>query len=895
MKYLFHVCALLVGALLFTGGLWAQIDNNKDLMVIAPDSIDDLRIVLQGPEKITNHYDGFPQTWHFLNFSISQDMLGNTVLHWANPQFDQMPPGQPMPPGAWIHVGFSVADTSYMMMSWCFTWHDIPVWPVIQVWAYTPLDPPEQMGDIILNHSLDESCGPQPDPLFIGNVIVEFFADRQPLETLNDSSVRPYLRRDTIFLMPPMPLPRFASQQLPLPDPPGGTRYVVWIFDVFDPLQRWSRDFKQFPIAMGSIEGYKFRDRDGDGIRDAGEPGLEGWYISLNGPVNAVTQTDTSGYYAFTDLPPGGYLITEDNQVGWIQTLPSDPGSYTVVLGRGEGVKGRDFGNGIESIIMGRKYNDMDGDGELDPTDPPLGGWVIQLYDSLRRVTYVDTSSDSGTFSFGNLRPGIYIKKEILVPGWIATAPPGITEGDTIIVETDSTIVEEVILNFKTFCLSGVKFWDRDGDGDHDPGEEGLRGWNITLYAHGTVVTDTAGYYEFCDLGPGMYSVCEELKAKWIPTCDTCRIFGGVSGYDVVYDFCNFREEDTVLYRTFTCAQLETVACANTKPVKDPKAGKPPTVPNLVNVLSEINQLGGIVQVGISGWVGYNFEHAYLLPPKYKDIMKTLCSKSLTHTRRPCVDIIGGFDFDLKGKIMKKRWKSMQPHKVNNHVMQELLTLQINLVASDLGITTPGLRTLSYYDPGHPLDGWTLDSIALTADTMMTKWHYYLCATYDMFDTVVARINDAFDGPFDYGTAKWIGPPAGTLEIPGVLPVSAVSYLRAAPGIVPWTRLRENTVESTPDVFDLEQNYPNPFNPVTTIRFNLPEDGIVTLRVYNALGQEVAVLLDREALLEGTEEVDFDASALPSGVYFYRMSAQLFSDDGNEVVVYDVRKMVLMK
>jgi hypothetical protein len=70
----------------------------------------------------------------------------------------------------------------------------------------------------------------------------------------------------------------------------------------------------------------------------------------------------------------------------------------------------------------------------------------------------------------------------------------------------------------------------------------------------------------------------------------------------------------------------------------------------------------------------------------------------------------------------------------------------------------------------------------------------------------------------------------------------------------------------------LAQNYPNPFNPSTTIRYQLPQDGMVTLKVYDILGSEVATLVN-EQKAAGRFEVNFDASRLASGVYIYKITS----------------------
>ena len=88
-----------------------------------------------------------------------------------------------------------------------------------------------------------------------------------------------------------------------------------------------------------------------------------------------------------------------------------------------------------------------------------------------------------------------------------------------------------------------------------------------------------------------------------------------------------------------------------------------------------------------------------------------------------------------------------------------------------------------------------------------------------------------------------------------------------------------------PTVFALAQNYPNPFNPSTEIQYSVPVSGLVMLKVYDILGQEVATLRNEETPA-GTHTVTWNASSFPSGLYFVRMNAGKFSD---------VRKVLLLK
>jgi len=98
------------------------------------------------------------------------------------------------------------------------------------------------------------------------------------------------------------------------------------------------------------------------------------------------------------------------------------------------------------------------------------------------------------------------------------------------------------------------------------------------------------------------------------------------------------------------------------------------------------------------------------------------------------------------------------------------------------------------------------------------------------------------------------------------------------------TSVKENP-DLTPETFSLLQNYPNPFNPSTTISYTVAKDGFVTLKVYNIMGEEVAILMNN-VQKAGGYDVSFDASRLSTGVYFYTLNTGSFTA---------TKKMMLIK
>lgn len=109
--------------------------------------------------------------------------------------------------------------------------------------------------------------------------------------------------------------------------------------------------------------------------------------------------------------------------------------------------------------------------------------------------------------------------------------------------------------------------------------------------------------------------------------------------------------------------------------------------------------------------------------------------------------------------------------------------------------------------------------------------------------------------------------------------------IRKISNVYPITSVDNKLYQDLPQQFSLSQNYPNPFNPSTSIEFQIPQSGFVTLNIFDVLGKEAATLVNEEKNA-GSYSVNFDASHLSSGIYFYELRA------GNFI---QIKKMSLIK
>ena len=193
--------------------------------------------------------------------------------------------------------------------------------------------------------------------------------------------------------------------------------------------------------VFGVIQGYKFYDKDMDGVWDEDEPGLAGWTIVLEGTtdegvyVYRTDATDGTGYYLFEDVQPGTYTITEIIPGNW---MPTTPLPVTVdASGAMEYFEAWVYiGNIRYATIYGYKFLDTIPDcypywpnGIFDEYEHGLGDWEITLQgwtntgEWVDRVEYTADTGDVGFYMFDHLLPGTYWVNETMLWGWYASKP----------------------------------------------------------------------------------------------------------------------------------------------------------------------------------------------------------------------------------------------------------------------------------------------------------------------------------------------------------------------------------------------------------------------------------------------------------------------------------------
>ncbi len=340
-----------------------------------------------------------------------------------------------------------------------------------------------------------------------------------------------------------------------------------------------------------SLEGYVYHDRNDDGTRQVvGEEPIPGTVVRLVDSRGNIVEsvTDGEGRFSFTALPAGEYRLLEQQPEGWLDgreglgTVDGVPSGEivgsdqfgSIVLGWGTAGVDYAFGELLPGSIAGQVFSDPDGDCRGDHEGAPLEGVRVDLLDAGGEVLAETTTDAEGRYQFTGLRPGSYSVREYQPDGWLqgdTHIGDGGGESSELDLVTQIEIASGDAWVGYDFCevppatLSGYVYRDgevittSDGlvpdnlasirDGVRTPDDRpiggvvlelrhGLTGEPISaswalpgIYGDGPIrtVTDSAGYYEFRGLPPGLYAVYEVQPAGYADGIDHAGTTAGVA------------------------------------------------------------------------------------------------------------------------------------------------------------------------------------------------------------------------------------------------------------------------------------------------------------------------------------------------------------------------------
>jgi choice-of-anchor B domain-containing protein len=225
---------------------------------------------------------------------------------------------------------------------------------------------------------------------------------------------------------------------------------------------------------------------------------------------------------------------------------------------------------------------------------------------------------------------------------------------------------------------------------------------------------------------------------------------------------------------------------------------------------------------------------------------------------------------DRRFALTTDEYPLVQPRELKVWNIQNLNNVTLTTVWQPTGITTAVVHNVEIYGNyaviAHYAAGIRIVDISNPASPQEVAW-YETYSSPNTFDYVGCW------GVYMFPSGKVIGSDMQT----------GLYVIKTTPNVP--LGIQNNNNHGLPESFSLMQNYPNPFNPSTTIQYSVPKNAYVTIKVYDVLGKQVALIAD-EYKRAGNYSVTYDASSLSSGVYYYTLTSEGFQS---------TKKMILVK
>gem|GEM_PF-1068565 len=289
---------------------------------------------------------------------------------------------------------------------------------------------------------------------------------------------------------------QYVPESLDVTDARIEAQFLTGMHYVFDTKFRWSN--------VGSFEGFVFKDANGDGVRQADEPGLKGMIVETRD--GRKVSTDENGHYLLKSVEGKSALLTLDPSKVPYGFAPTTPTSLEMRIEQDK-TQRADFGLVPQSEITGIIFNDLNGDGKYDMSDVGVGKVKLALDDK-----QFSRSNNIGVYLFQNVLTGPHVVSLVL-----STVPDGYLPADK--PQKNATLYEGIRfeLNFPLRAIrqvTGRVYVDENKNGFLDSNEKTLSGVKVRLGSL-SVESDAEGWYLFDNVNKGEYRL--EVDPAGVP------------------------------------------------------------------------------------------------------------------------------------------------------------------------------------------------------------------------------------------------------------------------------------------------------------------------------------------------------------------------------------------